>query len=192
MIKEKNMEDRFTQIPSLKVNWSWFLGLGILLILLGTGIIGSSYYATIFSMILFGIFLLGAGIVQIFHAFLARKWSGLFLSLFLGLLYIVTGFLCLAKPATAAISITLWIAAFLLIAGLFKMIVALVLRFNEWSWVFFNGVVTFILGLMIYLEWPLSGLWVIGLFIGVDLILAGWSWVALALAGRREKVDKRE
>lgn len=180
------MENRFAQIPSIKENWTWFLSLGILLILLGTGIIGSSYYATIFSMILFGLFLMVSGAVQIFHAFLARKWSGLFLSLFLGLLYIITGFLCLAKPATAAISITLWIAAFLLIAGLFRMIVSLILRFNEWSWVFFNGVITFILGLMIYSDWPLSGLWVIGLFIGIDLILAGWSWVILALSARNK------
>lgn len=183
------MENRFTQIPVIKENWTWFLSLGILLILLGIGIIGSSYYATIFSMILFGIFLMSAGVVQIFHAFLARKWSGLFLSLFIGLLYIITGFLCLAKPATAAISITLWIAAFLLIAGLFKMIVSLILRFNEWSWVFFNGVVTFMLGLMIYLDWPLSSLWVIGLFIGIDLILAGWSWTILALSARRKNVE---
>lgn len=183
------MENRFTHIPSIKENWAWFFGLGIFLIFLGAAIIGSSYYATIFSMIVFGIFLLIAGATQIFHAFLARKWSGLFLSLFLGLLYIITGFLCIAKPTTAAISITLWISAFLLMAGLFRMIVALVLRFNEWSWVFFNGVVTFILGLMIYLEWPLSGLWVIGLFIGVDLILAGWSWIILALSSRQKNVQ---
>lgn len=183
------MENRFADIPSIKENWAWFLSLGILLILLGIGIIGSSYYATIFSMILFGIFLMGAGVVQIFHAFLARKWSGLFLSLFLGLLYIITGFLCLAKPALAAMSITLWIAAFLLIAGLFRMIVSLILRFNEWSWVFFNGVVTFLLGLMIYFDWPLSGLWVIGIFIGVDLILAGWSWAILALSARKQNAE---
>ena len=50
--------------------------------------------------------------------------------------------------------------------------------------VFFNGVVTFLLGAMIYANWPLSGLWVIGLFIGVDLILAGWSWVLLSLTAR--------
>lgn len=186
------MENRFTQVQAVKDNWGWFLGLGILLILLGSGIIGSSYYATIFSMILFGIFLMVAGVVQIFHAFMARKWSGLFLSLFLGLLYIITGAICIGKPTVAAISITLWIAAFLLIAGLFRMVVSLILRFNDWGWVFFNGVVTFLLGLMIYLDWPISGLWVIGLFIGVDLILAGWSWVILALSARRQIEAKKE
>lgn len=180
------MENRFSQVQGVKENWKWFMSLGILLILLGTGIMGSSYYATVFSMILLGVFLMSAGIVQIMHAILARKWSGLFLSLFLGVLYIITGFLCVAKPTTAAISMTLWIAAFLFIAGLFKMLASLILRFNQWSWVFFNGVVTFLLGLMIYSDWPLSGLWVISLFIGVDLILAGWSWVILAWSAREK------
>lgn len=178
------MENRLNHIHEVRENWGWFLALGVLLILLGAGIIGSSYYATIFSMILFGVFLLGAGIVQLVQAFLARKWSGVFLSLFLGLLYIVTGLLCIVHPTTAAISITLWIAALCFIAGLFKMLASLLIRFHQWEWVFFNGLVTFLLGWMIYAGWPLSGLWVIGLFIGVDLILAGWSWVLLSFSSR--------
>lgn len=178
------MESQFNKIETVRENWGWFLALGILLILLGCSIIGSSFFATIFSVIIFGIFLLCAGVVQIFQAFLARKWSGLFLSLFLGILYIVTGFICLGKPETAAISITLWIAAFCFVVGIFKMISSLLIRFDQWGWVFFNGLVTFLLGAMIYANWPLSGLWVIGLFIGVDLILAGWSWVLLSLTAR--------
>jgi len=178
------MERHFSEIESVRKNWGWFLALGILLIFLGASIIGSAYYATIFSVILFGIFLLSAGVIQIFQAFLARKWSGLFLSLFLGLLYIVTGFLCLSKPETAAVSITLWISAFCFIVGLFKMLSSVLIRFSQWGWVFFNGLITFLLGAMIYADWPLSGLWVIGLFIGVDLILAGWSWVVLSISAR--------
>jgi len=184
------MNDRFANIEAFKENWTSFLGLGILLILLGTGIIGSSYYATIFSMIVLGIFLLSAGVIQIIQSVLARKWTGLFLSLFLGLFYIIVGFICIAKPTTAAISVTLWIAAFLFIIGIFKILTSLILRFQQWKWVFFNGVVTFLLGVMIYGDWPLSGLWVIGLFIGVDLILAGWSWVILALSARQIPMNK--
>jgi uncharacterized membrane protein HdeD (DUF308 family) len=180
------MEIQFNKIESIRNNWGWFLALGILLILLGGAVIASSYYATIFSVIIFGLFLLVAGVVQIFQAFLARKWGGLFLSLFLGILYIVTGALCIVRPETAAISITLWIAAFCFVVGLFKMLAALIVRFNQWGWVFFNGLVTFLLGIMIYSDWPLSGLWVIGLFIGVDLILAGWSWVILSLTAKSE------
>ena len=178
------MESQFSKIESVRKNWGWFLALGILLIALGCSIIGSSYFATIFSVIILGIFLLCAGVVQIFQAFLARKWSGLFLSLFLGILYIVTGFLCMGRPETAAISITLWIAALCFVAGLFKMLSAVLIRFDQWGWFFFNGLITFLLGVMIYADWPLSGLWVIGLFVGVDLILTGWSWVILSLTAR--------
>jgi uncharacterized membrane protein HdeD (DUF308 family) len=168
-------------------NWGWFLALGILLILLGIGVASSAYVSTIFSVFLLGFFLLSAGIVQIIQAFLARKWSGFFLSLLLGCLYLITGFLLATKPQAAAISLTLWIAALLLIAGVFRMVTSLLLRFEQWGWVFFNGLITFLLGLMIYSNWPLAGLWIIGLFLGIDLILSGWSWIWLALTARPAK-----
>lgn len=174
------------EIEEVRKNWSWFLGLGLLLIVLGAAVMSSSYYATVFSVFLFGVFLIGGGIVQIIQSFMARKWSGLFLSLLLALLYLITGLLCVAKPAVMAISLTLWIAAFCFIAGLFRMLSSLIIRFNHWGWVFFNGLVTFILGLMIFADWPLSGLWVIGLFIGIDMILTGWAWVILSLSARRQ------
>ncbi len=183
---ENRLSTSFGRIDEVRKNWGWFLALGLLLVILGAAIIGSSYYATVFSIIIFGIFLLCAGVIQIVQSFLARKWSGLFLSLLLGILYLVTGFLCVAKPTLTAISLTLWIAAFCFIAGLFRMIAALLIRFENWGWFFFNGLITFLLGALIYSDWPLSGLWVIGLFIGIDLILSGWSWIVLSLAARSE------
>ena len=178
------MENRLEHIREVRENWGWFFALGVFLIILGAGIIGSSYYVTIFSVVIFGIFLMSAGVIQIIQAFLARKWSGLFLLLFLGLLYIITGLFSIVHPVTAAVSVTLWIAAFCLLVGLFKMFTSMIIRFNQWGWVFFNGFITFLLGIMIYADWPLSGLWIIGLFIGVDLILAGWSWMILAFSSR--------
>lgn len=180
-----NLRNYLRDIEDVREHWGWFLALGILLIVLGLGVIGSSFIATLFSVVILGIFLLGAGIVQIVQAFLARKWTGLFLSLLLGCLYLITGFLCVTRPGVAAISITLWIAALLFVAGLFRMLTALILRFDQWGWVFFNGLVTFILGALIYADWPVSGLWVIGLFVGVDLILSGWSWVVLSTTARK-------
>ena len=172
-IRDRNLSTYIRDVENIRNNWGWFFALGLLLIALGAAVIGSSYYATVFSVILFGFFLLAAGVIQIAQAFLARKWSGLFLSLLLGVLYIVTGFLCVAKPTVTAIGLTFWIAAFCFVAGLFRMLTSLILRFDQWGWVFFNGLVTFILGVMIYSDWPISGLWVIGIFIGVDLILSG-------------------
>jgi uncharacterized membrane protein HdeD (DUF308 family) len=180
------VENELSRIEEVKSNWQWFLALGVLLVLLGGAIMSSSYYATVFSMIILGFFLISGGIIQIIQAFLARKWSGLFLSLFVGLLYLVTGALLVARPVASAVSLTLWIAGFCFLIGLFKMLSSLLLRFNQWGWVFLNGLVTFLLGLMIYMDWPVSGLWLIGLYIGLDMILSGWSWIVLSLSARRK------
>ncbi|MBA3722699.1 MAG: DUF308 domain-containing protein [Parachlamydiaceae bacterium] len=158
--------------------------MGIILIILGMIALSYNFFTTYYSIVVLGSLLVISGAVQIAQSFLARKWSGLFLSLLVGILYIVVGFMCLAKPTQTAMSLTLLIAAFLFIGGLFRMITSALLRFDQWGWVFFNGVITFILGIMIFSEWPISGLWVIGLFIGIDMILSGWSWVLLALTAR--------
>lgn len=172
------------EVEGISKKWGWFLALGILLVLLGAAAISTAFYSTIFTMIILGFFLLCGGVVQIFQAVLARKWSGFFLALLLGILYIITGFISISKPAEAAVGLTLLIAVLCFVGGLFRMITSLVLRFEYWGWVFFNGLVTFILGILIYSEWPISGLWVIGLFVGIDLILAGWSWILLALSAQ--------
>lgn len=189
--RETGLTNYFGEIEDVRKNWGWFLALGVLLVILGVSVISSSVYATVFSVMLFGVFLLVSGIVQIIQAFLARKWSGLFLTLLLGLLYVIIGFLCVTKPAAMAVSLTLWIAVFFFVAGLFRMLYSLILQFDQWGWVFFNGLVTFILGVLIYSDWPISGLWVIGLFIGIDLILSGWSWVLLSLRARTTREHLR-
>jgi len=184
-MEKKGLSTYFRESEEVRKNWGWFFALGILLVLLGLVVMGSAYTATIFSVLFFGFLLVGAGIVQIVQAVLAREWSGFFLSLLLSILYVVVGALCIANPVTAAMNMTLLIAAFCFIGGLFKMIVSLVIRFESWGWVFFNGLVTFILGALIYSEWPLSGLWLIGAFVGIDMLLSGWSWIILSLAAKR-------
>jgi uncharacterized membrane protein HdeD (DUF308 family) len=62
--------------------------------------------------------------------------------------------------------------------------VAVLHRFSGWPWVVLNGVITLVLGVMIWRQWPESALWVIGLFLGIDLVFSGWTWVLLALAVR--------
>lgn len=184
---KSTLKNYVRDVEEIKRNWGWFFAMGLLLIILGAGVASFSFYSTIFSVVLLGVFLIGAGVVQIVQGFLARQWSGLFLSLLIGCLYLITGFLCVTRPGVAAMSLTLWIAAFCLIAGLFRMMASLIIRFDQWGWVFFNGFITFILGMMIYSDWPLSGLWLIGLFIGIDLILSGWSWIMLSLKAHYSK-----
>jgi uncharacterized membrane protein HdeD (DUF308 family) len=88
------------------------------------------------------------------------------------------------QPKEGAIQLTLIIALFLIVSGIFRIVFAVVERFTGWGWVLLNGAVTLFLGMLIYKQWPLSGLWVIGLFIGIDLIFNGWAWIMLAIGLR--------
>jgi uncharacterized membrane protein HdeD (DUF308 family) len=87
--------------------------------------------------------------------------------------------------AASALTLTLILAVFFMVSGAFRILVALLMRFPEWRWLLLNGLITLLLGLLIWKQWPLSGLWVIGLFIGFELIYTGVSWVLLSLAARR-------
>ncbi|MBS4168672.1 HdeD family acid-resistance protein [Parachlamydia sp. AcF125] len=178
---------RFQQFDQIRRNWASFMAVGILLIILGSAAIGFSVFTTLFSIFILGSLLTSTGILQIVQSFWARKWSGLFLSAALGILYLVTGVICFARPAASAMALTLLIAAFSLINGLVKMFNATLLRFSQSGWVFLNGLITFILGILILADWPVSGLWVIGLFVGIDILLLGWTWVLLALSAKENE-----
>ena len=174
----------FTALPLLRERWGWFLGLGILFIILGFLAIGASTLVTIASVIFLGSLLLIGGVVQTAYTFGIRDWSGFFLSLLSGILYGVVGFFMIFHPAASAVSLTLLIAAFYIIGGIFRTISAASMRFEHWGWALFSGLIKLALGMLILFGWPDTGLWVIGLFIGIDLIFYGWFWVLLSLTAR--------
>lgn len=152
---------------------------------LGAAAIATSTVVTVASMVFLGALLLIGGALQIGYTFSVRNWSGFFLSLLAGILYAVVGFLLIAHPTAGALSLTLLLAAFYIVGGIFRIVGALATRFEHWGWALFSGIVTLILGLLIWTGWPATGLWVFGLFIGIDLLVYGWFWVMLALAARK-------
>ena len=168
----------------IRKNWGWFLALGILQIIAGTFAMGFAFSATLASIVMLGVLLLIAGGAQMSAAVLARDWSGFFLFLLLGTLYAVAGFLTLQHPLAAAEGLTLMLAAGYLVGGTFRIIFALVERFPSWGWVLINGVITTLLGFAIWQQWPESGLWVLGLFVGIDLVVNGVTWSVLAIGVR--------
>jgi uncharacterized membrane protein HdeD (DUF308 family) len=166
-------------------HWGWFLALGIFMIVVGTLALGSSMAVTLFSMLFLGWLMIFAGIGEVVHAFWKKKWDGIFMHLLVGLLYVVVGFMVLANPKVGALTLTLIMAIFFILTGIFRIILAVAMHLPHYGWELFNGIVTFILGIVIWEQWPVSGLWVIGLFIGIDLIMSGWAWVMLSLAARQ-------
>jgi uncharacterized membrane protein HdeD (DUF308 family) len=171
-------------LEGVRKNWWLMLLIGIALLVVGTFAIVWSCAATITSVVLFGILLLIGGALQIISAFYSRGWGGFFLSLLVGVLYIIVGFFMIERPIEAAAGLTLMIAVALILGGAIRVVIALVERFSHWGWVLLNGVITFMLGLIIWRQWPLSGLWVIGLFAGIEMIFCGWAWVMFSLALR--------
>ena len=119
------------------------------------------------------------------HAFSCAKWSGFFIDLLTGILYVVVGFMMIANPGESAAALTLLIAMFLMFGGIFRIVVAISTRYQHWGWLLLHGVVSLLLGISIWRQWPLSGLWVIGLFVGIDMLLNGWSLVMLGLAAHK-------
>ncbi len=173
-----------SDIQGLQKNWGWLLALGIISIVLGILALGSSVFFTIASMIFFGWILLIMGILELVYSFWQRHWGGFFLHLLNGILAGVVGVILIGNPAASALFLTLMLAMFFMAAGLFRIITSLAMRFPSWGWRLFNGIITLLLGILLWAQWPLSGLWAIGMFIGVDLIFSGWASVMLALAAR--------
>jgi uncharacterized membrane protein HdeD (DUF308 family) len=169
---------------SLRKMWLPLLLLGILLIVVGLTAMSCFYTTTVATILVVGILLLVGGAVEIINAFFARRWRGFWMHMFTGVLYAVLGFLMVNRPWDAAEVFTLMLAAAFIIGGVFRIVIALMERFQGWLWVLVNGIVTLILGVMIWQRWPDSGAWVIGLFVGIEMLFAGWSWVLTALAVR--------
>jgi uncharacterized membrane protein HdeD (DUF308 family) len=164
--------------------WPWFLGLGVLLIVVGAVAVGSIYIqalTTYIMVVLFGCLLVAGGVVEFVNAFLARTWRGFFVQLLGGILHLVVGGLLIERPDRGAAALTLILAVAFLIGGTFRIVGALLTRPSGWAWVALNGVITLALGAAIWRGWPETSEWVIGLFVGIDLIFNGWSWVMLGL-----------
>ena len=169
-------------------NWGWFLLFGICLVLLGAVAIVRSVAATVVSMLFFGWLLLIAAGIEIVQAVMVGKWAGLFQHWLSAALFGVLGALIVWRPVVTAEILTLLIGAFFLVAGIFQLVTPFVISLPEWGWHALNGLITLVLGVLILAQWPVSGLWVIGLFLGIELIFYGGAWIAVALRLRSARV----
>jgi uncharacterized membrane protein HdeD (DUF308 family) len=173
------------ELHPLRDKWWCFLLLGIALVVLGSLCIIDPLVPTLASVIFLGFALIAAGIVQIVSAFWAGKWSGMLIHMLIGVLYVVVGWMIIdAPPINTMVLITKFIAIFLVVSGVFRIVAALVMRFQDWGWALLNGGITLLLGIIINRQMPEAALWVIGLFIGIEMLFNGWAWIMLALGLR--------
>lgn len=177
----------FVNTEEMRRNWGWFLALGIALIITGIIAASAATYTTLFTVLFLGCILVIGGILKCIYSFSVNQWSGFFLSLFGGLLYLAAGCLILYRPFVSAITITLLLAMLFIVSGSFKMISSAMMRFRQWGWIFLNGLIAFLMGILILADWPLTGFWVLGLFLGIDLIFFGWAWIVIAMSAKNLK-----
>lgn len=172
--------------PSMQRNLGGILGLGILFIILGTIGLGTVVGLTIAGVLFLSILLFIAGISQIIDVFKSREWEGALWHLIIAVLYLIAGGIIAYDPFLASTAITALIAWVLIIIGTARLIMAFSLRHaTGWGWFVLSGIAAIVLGVLIIMQWPVSGLWVIGMLIAVELIISGWTYVFLALALRR-------
>ncbi|MDE0929250.1 MAG: HdeD family acid-resistance protein [Halioglobus sp.] len=169
----------------LKKNWAWMLSLGIVMVILGVIGLGMTVLFNEIVVMYFGFLLLFGSGVQLMQAFRAEAWKGRVWHVLIALVYIVGGIIAVTEPVIAGMTLALLIAWTLIVIGVLRLFMALQMRGAAgWLWTLLGGVLSVVLGVMIINEWPQSGLWVIGLFVAIEILFAGWSQIMIALAAK--------
>jgi uncharacterized membrane protein HdeD (DUF308 family) len=159
--------------------------LGVAVLVMGILAVGMPFITGVAITVSIGIILLGTGIAQIIFAFQSHSFGRGILRFAFGLMAALCGVSLISQPAAGLATITLFLAVWFFVDGLFSIFTGFSWRPNNgWGWMTFNGVVGLILGVMIYRQFPVSATWLVGLLVGIRLVLAGWTMIALGAVGR--------
>jgi uncharacterized membrane protein HdeD (DUF308 family) len=171
-----------SNIAHLRARWGWFAALGVAFIVLGAIAFGSLVTATVASVLVNGVMMTLAGIAEIGIGIHMKSFGRLILLCAAGALLVAAGILCIVNPLLAAVVLTLCLGASLCAAGVVRIYVASQMGADSpWRVAILSGLVTFILGVIVIAWWPVSSLYVLGLFLAVDLMLYGVALLGLAV-----------
>ncbi|GMR06789.1 MAG: HdeD family acid-resistance protein [Gammaproteobacteria bacterium] len=176
----QTIETQFME--GIKKNAGTAITMGIILLIMGIFSMGSPLIAGISIAMMVGGLLVVGGIGQLVFAF---KTGLGFFAIIMGVLTVFMGGYMLSNPGVALASLTIFLAAYLIVSGISESIASFKARpANGWAWALFSGILSVILGVMIWGQFPLSGAWAIGILIGVRLLFSGMSLLMLGLAAR--------
>jgi uncharacterized membrane protein HdeD (DUF308 family) len=165
---------------------TWSIVWAVLLIVLGVLAVGSPFLAAVAVNVVIAWLIILAGVVHLILAFHAHRAGSLIWKLLVGLAYLFFGAYLIMHPVLGVASLTLVLASLFLIEGVLDIVLFFRMRSVQGSsWVLVDGIITFLLGLMIYLRWPSSSVWAIGTLVGVSMIISGVTRVMLSLAVRK-------
>jgi uncharacterized membrane protein HdeD (DUF308 family) len=184
------------ELAHLKKEWWWLMLLGVLLVVCGTIAIAYPPFTSVGAVMVLGVLLIVSGAATIVSSFLTGKWSAFLLEVLVGILYVIAGMAIMDAPVASTMLLTLFIAAFFIVVGTFRIVSCLALKFPQWGWGLLNGVITLLFGGIIYkrfTECPLKvALVMIGVLVGIELLLNGWTWMMLALSLRRLPAEQED
>lgn len=156
--------------------------IGILLIALGLVAAVLPVVSTLFAETWIAVIIATAGVTKLVYAFQSRDRGGFVWKLLLSILYIATGIMLFVYPRTGILTLTLLLGSFLLTEGVFELILAFRLRPQpNWTSVLVNGIITLVLGAMIWFQWPFDAPWILGTLVGISILFSGISRVMLSL-----------
>jgi len=180
---EINQDEVFGEVGK---NWKWLLVLGIIFVILGFIGLGRVFALTVASVFFFGILILIGGAVQLFESFKCKGWKSILLHVIIAILYFLIGIEFITNPMLASAVLTLILAIGFILVGIVRIVMAIQVRGTaNWFWLLFSGIISVMMGLIIAARWPVSGLFIIGLFVAIELIFHGWSYILVALAARK-------
>jgi uncharacterized membrane protein HdeD (DUF308 family) len=177
-------------LQDLRANWGWIFTFGCLLVLSGMIAITYSVIATLVSVIFLGWLLIFSGVLEGVYVVRHRERGHVLLYLLEALLAIIMRALLLQSPVRGAIVLTLLLATYFLVAGVFRIVGAIALHLPHRGWLLASGVINIALGILLWGGWPVTGWWVLGVFIGVNMLFNGWARIMLARALKSS--DRRE
>ena len=160
------------------------LALGIIFVILGLLCLSSVVIATLVATALLGVLAIIGGVMLILSSFWGDGFWGALLRIALGLLLVIAGWSLLTRPVIGALTLTALMGWYFIISGALRLIMAVVERVSGWGWAVINGGIALLLGVLLLINWPFSGLVAIGLFLGVTLLIDGVVWVAAAVSAR--------
>jgi len=178
-------DNRGVVTEAVREKWGWFLALGIVLVLCGTFAIMAPLLSTLAATRLIGIVIAVAGAFHVIHSFQAKAWSGFIWDLLIGLIQLFGGALIWLNPFAGAIAITALIAWVFLLQGVTEIILSFRVRPKDgWGWLLFSGVISLFAGIWLLSRFPIAGLFVPGLIVGIALLFEGCAFIAISLSAR--------
>ena len=173
-------------VAAVRDNRGWFIAIGVILILVGTAAVLFPQITTIAAERLIGWVFVFAGFSQIVHAFWVKDWGAFIWEFLVGVIQAIAGILLLAYPIAGVVTLTLLLAAILVVEGVLRVIASVQIRPDPgWGWMLTGGILSVVLGILLWMSFPSSAVWAVGLLVGLNIIMSGWTLLMIAFAAEK-------